>query len=200
MSAPGESTRWTYVWLLLACGIGATMQVGKVPPALDLIQHDLHLGLVLGAWVISMFSVVGATAGVSPARWWTASARTGPQPAACSVLPPPALAARWRRCLGCCWSVVPWKVWPSSWWSWPSPACLLRAPAMAIGASCRPVGDLHAHRDGDLPGERATGPACLWLAGAVADRGCGAAGAGGGPVAGTGACGRATRAGITGYG
>lgn len=63
MSAPGESTRWTYVWLLLACGIGAAMQVGKVPPALDLIQHDLHLGLVLGAWVISMFSVVGATAG-----------------------------------------------------------------------------------------------------------------------------------------
>jgi MFS family permease len=39
------------------------MQVGKVPPALGFLQRDLHLGLVAGAWVISMFSVVGATLG-----------------------------------------------------------------------------------------------------------------------------------------
>src|SRR5580698_8843484 len=58
-----DSTRWTYVGLLLACGIGASMQVGKVPPALGFVQRDLHLGLVVGAWVISMFSVVGATLG-----------------------------------------------------------------------------------------------------------------------------------------
>jgi MFS family permease len=58
-----DATRWTYVWLLLACGIGAAMQVGKVPPALGYLQRDLHLGLVVGAWVISMFSVVGATLG-----------------------------------------------------------------------------------------------------------------------------------------
>ena len=63
VSAPGASTRWTYVGLLLACGIGASMQVGKVPPALGFIQRDLHLGLVAGAWVISMFSIVGATLG-----------------------------------------------------------------------------------------------------------------------------------------
>jgi MFS family permease len=56
-------THWTYVWLLLACGIGAAMQVGKVPPTLGLLQRDLHLGLVAGAWVISMFSVVGAPLG-----------------------------------------------------------------------------------------------------------------------------------------
>jgi cyanate permease len=63
LTAPVESTRWTYVGLLLACGIGASMQVGKVPPALGFIQRDLHLGLVAGAWVISMFSIVGATLG-----------------------------------------------------------------------------------------------------------------------------------------
>ncbi len=63
VSAPGDSTRWNYVGLLLACGIGASMQVGKVPPALGYVQRDLHLGLVVGAWVISMFSVVGATLG-----------------------------------------------------------------------------------------------------------------------------------------
>jgi cyanate permease len=63
LAAPLGATRWAYVGLLLACGIGASMQVGKVPPALGFIQRDLHLGLVTGAWVISMFSIVGATLG-----------------------------------------------------------------------------------------------------------------------------------------
>ncbi len=63
LAAPDDATRWTYVGLPLACGIGASMQVGKVPPALGSVQRDLHLGLVAGAWVISMFSVVGATLG-----------------------------------------------------------------------------------------------------------------------------------------
>ncbi|HTB66601.1 MAG TPA: MFS transporter [Steroidobacteraceae bacterium] len=63
LAAPADFTRWSYVGLLLACGIGASMQVGKVPPALGFVQRDLHLGLVAGAWVISMFSIVGATLG-----------------------------------------------------------------------------------------------------------------------------------------
>ena len=63
VAALDQATRWTYVGLLLACGIGASMQVGKVPPALGFIQRDLHLGLVAAAWVISMFSVVGASLG-----------------------------------------------------------------------------------------------------------------------------------------
>lgn len=63
LATPGDATRWAYVGLLLVCGIGASMQVGKVPPALGIIQRDLHLGLVAGAWVISMFSIVGATLG-----------------------------------------------------------------------------------------------------------------------------------------
>jgi cyanate permease len=63
VAAPQMLTRWTYVSLLLACGIGAAMQVGKVPPALGVLQRDLHLGLVAGAWVMSLFSIVGATLG-----------------------------------------------------------------------------------------------------------------------------------------
>ena len=63
VASAGDATRWTYVGLLLACGIGASMQVGKVPPALGFIQRDLQLGLVAGAWVISLFSIVGATLG-----------------------------------------------------------------------------------------------------------------------------------------
>jgi MFS family permease len=63
VTAPETVTRWAYVGLLLACGIGSSMQVGKVPPALGAVQRDLHLGLVGGAWVISMFSIVGAALG-----------------------------------------------------------------------------------------------------------------------------------------
>ena len=58
-----DRTRWTYIGLLLACGMGAAMQIGKAPPALAAVQRDLHLGLVAAAWVISMFSVAGATFG-----------------------------------------------------------------------------------------------------------------------------------------
>lgn len=63
VAPPQMMTRWNYVGLLLACGIGAALQVGKVPPALGMVQRDLHLGLVAGAWVFSMFSIVGATLG-----------------------------------------------------------------------------------------------------------------------------------------
>ncbi len=58
-----DTTRWTYVGLLLVCGMGAAMQIGKAPPALGALQQDMHLGLVAAAWVISMFSVAGALLG-----------------------------------------------------------------------------------------------------------------------------------------
>jgi cyanate permease len=58
-----ERTRWSYVSLLLLAGVCAAMQVGKVPPALSAIQRELHLGLVTAAWVLSMFSAIGALVG-----------------------------------------------------------------------------------------------------------------------------------------
>ncbi len=93
-------TQWTYVWLLLACGIGAAMQVGKVPPALGLLQRDLHLGLVAGAWVISMFSVVGATLGAFAG---SIVDRMGPQRAATGGLLGIAAAS-----LGGSFALAPW--------------------------------------------------------------------------------------------
>jgi MFS family permease len=39
------------------------MQVGKTPPALPTIQRELHLGLVTTAWVLSIFSAIGALIG-----------------------------------------------------------------------------------------------------------------------------------------
>ena len=58
-----ERTRWAYVALLLAAGVGAAMQVGKVPPSLPILQRELHISLLSAAWIISLFSVMGATLG-----------------------------------------------------------------------------------------------------------------------------------------
>ena len=100
LAAPLDATRWAYVGLLLACGIGASMQVGKVPPALGFIQRDLHLGLVAGAWVISMFSVVGATFGCLTGSMVD---RMGPHRAATGGLFCLALAS-----LGGSFATLPW--------------------------------------------------------------------------------------------
>ena len=59
-----EHTRWGQVWLLVAAGVVVAWQVGKAPPALPLIRAELGLGLTAGGWVLSIFSVVGVTAGV----------------------------------------------------------------------------------------------------------------------------------------
>jgi MFS family permease len=56
-------TRWGYIALLLAAGVCAAMQVGKAPPALSALQRDLSFGIVAAAWVISMFSAIGAASG-----------------------------------------------------------------------------------------------------------------------------------------
>src|SRR5580698_4441272 len=102
LASPGVATRWAYVWLLLACGIGASMQVGKVPPALGLLQRDLHLGLLVSAWVISMFSVVGATLGCLAG---SVVDRMGPQRAATGGLFGIAAAS-----LAGSFAVLPWEL------------------------------------------------------------------------------------------
>jgi len=39
------------------------MQIGKVPPSLPLLRADLHVGLIASAWILSMFSALGAMFG-----------------------------------------------------------------------------------------------------------------------------------------
>ncbi len=63
IAGPPQQTRWSYVGLLLAGGIGAAMQIGKVPPSLGALQRELHLSIVAAAWVLSVFSVIGALIG-----------------------------------------------------------------------------------------------------------------------------------------
>ncbi|HEX6995725.1 MAG TPA: MFS transporter [Gammaproteobacteria bacterium] len=58
-----QRTRWGYIALLLTAGVVAAMQVGKVPPAILDLSEDLHLGIVAAAWVLSLFSAIGAVLG-----------------------------------------------------------------------------------------------------------------------------------------
>lgn len=58
-----QRTRWGYIALLLAAGVAASMQVGKVPPAILTLREDLELDIVVAAWVLSLFSAIGAVFG-----------------------------------------------------------------------------------------------------------------------------------------
>ncbi len=58
-------TRWRIV--LIACGAGVVgaFQIGKMPSSLPVLREDLELSLVAAGWVISMFNVIGVSAGIA---------------------------------------------------------------------------------------------------------------------------------------
>jgi MFS family permease len=57
-------TRWKIVWFCVIAGAIAAAHVGKLPPAMPEIRADLGLGLVVGGWVVSAFSIVGMAAAI----------------------------------------------------------------------------------------------------------------------------------------
>ncbi|AZG08030.1 MFS transporter [Pigmentiphaga sp. H8] len=60
MAADGrpQHTDWPGVALGVTCGILVALCVGKMPPALPLLQQDLGLGLREVGWVVSLFSTI----------------------------------------------------------------------------------------------------------------------------------------------
>jgi MFS family permease len=60
---PVDRSNWTRIWILVLAGVVSAMQIGKVPPALSLLREDLSVGLVASAWILSMFSALGALFG-----------------------------------------------------------------------------------------------------------------------------------------
>jgi MFS family permease len=64
---PGERavdhSDWTRICVLILAGVVSAMQIGKVPPALPLLRADLNVGLIASAWILSMFSALGALFG-----------------------------------------------------------------------------------------------------------------------------------------
>lgn len=58
-----DRSDWTRIGILVLAGVAAAMQIGKVPPALSVLRVQLGVGLVGSAWILSMFSAVGALIG-----------------------------------------------------------------------------------------------------------------------------------------
>jgi MFS family permease len=58
-------TSWARVAVLLSAGIAAAYQVGKVPPSVTTLEAHLGIGALTASWVISLFAVIGACAGVA---------------------------------------------------------------------------------------------------------------------------------------
>jgi cyanate permease len=63
VTGAADRSDWPRIWVLLLAGVVCAMQIGKVPPALSLLRADLSVDLVASAWILSMFSAVGALSG-----------------------------------------------------------------------------------------------------------------------------------------
>lgn len=63
MTGAADRSDWPRICVLLLAGVVCAMQIGKVPPALSLLRSDLGVDLVASAWILSMFSAVGALSG-----------------------------------------------------------------------------------------------------------------------------------------
>jgi MFS family permease len=63
-SSRGAASRtpWPLVLLIFGAGVIAAFQVGKAAIALPTLRGDLDLSLAAAGWILSIFSVVGATA------------------------------------------------------------------------------------------------------------------------------------------
>src|SRR5260370_31410769 len=60
----GAETRWPLVWALILAGVIAAFQIGKAPIAIPLLRHELGLSLTFASWIIGVYAVVGAIAGL----------------------------------------------------------------------------------------------------------------------------------------
>lgn len=58
------ATDWRSVWLLYGAGVIAAFQIGKIPPAIPMLQADLGLSLVTATWGLSLLSVLGLVLGL----------------------------------------------------------------------------------------------------------------------------------------
>lgn len=57
-------TNWTGIIALFIAGVAIAGQVGKAPVAIPALRDGLGLSLTFGAWIVSIYAVFGATAGL----------------------------------------------------------------------------------------------------------------------------------------
>jgi len=73
LSHSPSSTHWRGVALVVAAGVVASLQVGKVAIAVPQLRTDFGLGLSMVGWLMAMFSLLGV-AGAVPVGAWVARA------------------------------------------------------------------------------------------------------------------------------
>jgi len=56
---------WSAIMMIAGAGILAACQVGKVPAAGYVLQHDMGLSMQMLSWLVSAFAVVGALGGIA---------------------------------------------------------------------------------------------------------------------------------------
>jgi predicted MFS family arabinose efflux permease len=64
-----STTRWPLVFALIFAGVVGAFQIGKAPIAVPLLREDLGLSLTFAAWVVGIYAVVGAVAGLPIGLW-----------------------------------------------------------------------------------------------------------------------------------
>ncbi|MDO8606378.1 MAG: MFS transporter [Phaeospirillum sp.] len=64
MTEPAH-TSWPAVILAVGAGVAAAFQIGKAPIALPFIRDEIQIGLSAASWILSIFALLGATAGAS---------------------------------------------------------------------------------------------------------------------------------------
>lgn len=59
-----SGSRWGVIIVLFMAGVIVAGQVGKAPVAIPLIRVDLGLSLTIAAWLVSLYALTGAAAGL----------------------------------------------------------------------------------------------------------------------------------------
>jgi cyanate permease len=65
MTGSAPRTRWGDIAILVAAGVIASFQIGKVPPAIPLLRVDIGLESSTIGWALSIFAAIGAIAGIA---------------------------------------------------------------------------------------------------------------------------------------
>ncbi|MDK9720348.1 MAG: MFS transporter [Rhodospirillales bacterium] len=67
-SSQPAPTNWAALISVLLAGIGMSMHVGKVPPAVSLVSSELEMSLIASGWLLSLFALLGAGTGSGVGR------------------------------------------------------------------------------------------------------------------------------------
>lgn len=64
MRRASQGTNWTVIIALFIAGVAVAGQVGKAPVALPVVRQALDLSLTSAAWIVSIYALFGAVAGL----------------------------------------------------------------------------------------------------------------------------------------